>query len=627
VRALDDSAIGDFTRGGQTTLMFFRMIAEVVGKFGRIILVLYSVGTLSLLYVNTTSYERYLGVRYVTSYLASRVLKNGASPTEFQYPDGHQGRTSQQNLFHAQAVQRNARGLVSTWLYCMALSATIAITTLTFVIVAMLRFGRAQRVEGFLRGGQIVDAPKLKASLKASGRAGPIELAGVPLIKNSETSHLLINGSPGCGKTTLLYDLMRQIRARGDRCICYSPSGDFIEWFYRAKTDVILNPFDARSPSWNLWQECEHDYHHDMIAAAIIPTGEKDPFWNSASRILLSAVTQRMAALGDFSMSNLVKYISHCSIDDLAAYLQGTDATALVDPDSEKTALSIRTTAATYARSLRYLTDQASSFRIREWVQSEADKGWVFLNARPDQLESVRPLLSAWLEVFTNSMLSLPPNQQRRIWLICDELPSLNKIPSLTNFLAQSRKYGGCGVITFQLQPQLQAVYGKQEAAAITGLCSSWVSMRQSDPETAKWSAQSLGTAEIWEQQRGLQYGSHEMRDGVSLSQQRRMRELVLPSEISALENFCGFLRMPADVPIGRFAFKRPKIQSLADAYVPAPRAVQAIPDHRAAAVTQNAPGSVPIDDLFFPELSNAGADLPETPAASTDAGADHAIG
>jgi len=65
----------------------------------------------------------------------------------------------------------------------------------------------------------------------------------------------------------------RHILNRGSRqrCICYSPFGDFIENFYRPDKDVILKPSNARWLDWNLLQESPEPYHHGMLAAAIIP--------------------------------------------------------------------------------------------------------------------------------------------------------------------------------------------------------------------------------------------------------------------------------------------------------------------------------------------------------------------
>jgi type IV secretory pathway TraG/TraD family ATPase VirD4 len=236
--------------------------------------------------------------------------------------------------------------------------------------------------------------------------------------------------------------------------------------------------------------------------------------------------------------------------------------------------VSIRTTAATFVRALRYLPVAGEPFHIRRWVHDERQNGWMFLNAQRDQIDSVRSILSAWLEVFANALTSLPPSRSRRVWLIIDELHSLNRIPSLAPFLAESRKYGGCGVIAFHQVAQLRERYGRDGAEALTGACATWVCMRQNDPETAKWIANSFGQVEVYEAHQGLTYGANDMRDGVSLSRMRKQRPVLLDSEISQLDNLEGYIRLPGPFPMGRFRqrWRAPKI--VAEAFVPAQRSM-----------------------------------------------------
>jgi type IV secretory pathway TraG/TraD family ATPase VirD4 len=52
------------------------------------------------------------------------------------------------------------------------------------------------------------------------------------------------------------------------------------------------------------------------------------------------------------------------------------------------------------------------------------------------------------------------------------------------------------------------------------------------------------------------------MRDGVNLSQPRQVRTLVMPSEIQALPNRHGYIRLPGDLPIAQFEIQyRPRSQ------------------------------------------------------------------
>jgi len=580
---LQDSPIGDFTRGGQTALMFVRMIGEVVSKFAGISILCYSLTTAGLFWHRTDGYERYLLFKYGMAAAATEWLGHGAKPTTLSQPDGSVIQTRFADVYAAPIMKQNVRTLLYTWLGCMVVSLTIAGTVLALIFATIFRFGKSQRVEKLLRGSNIVEADELVKMLKSEKKASDLLLAGIPLIRDTETQHILLTGSPGTGKSTSLYRLMQRIRARGDRVVCYSPSGDFIEWMYRDKHDILLNPFDNRCPGWNPWAECQRDYHYDMLAGALIPEGKSpDPFWDKASRVVVSRLLQRCAENGDTSIPKFLQLLSEVDLDDLHAYLTGTPAYTLLNPATEKTAQGIRTTATTYASALQYLKYKPEPFVIRDWVLDDNTDQWVFLNAKPDQLDAARSLLSSWLEVFTNSLLSLPESRERRIWLIIDELPSLHRLPSLQGFLAQSRKFGGCGVIAFQQISQLRDTYGKDGADTITGLCTTWACLRQNDPPTAEWTAKSFGQSEYLEQSEGLSYGSHEMRDGVSLSQNRKMRDVLLPSEVRNLADLEGYIRLPGKlstgpVPIAHFQMVHQKKKAIAEAFIKA-KHIEALP-------------------------------------------------
>ena len=566
--SLHDSRLGDFTRGGQVTLHFLRMTGQVVKKFAGALIILYMMLTAGIWYTTTDPYHRYIGWRYATAH-AGVFYGNGDNPTPFKQADGTYINATIRSLAQSESMKQITIGLGYKWVWSMLYSIGTTTALLFVIFFWLLKFGKSQRDEELLRGAAIVEVPEINRILRREKRASALKVAGVPLLKDSERQHVLLNGSSGTGKSRTLYELMRIIRARGDRAITFSPSGDFIEQCFR-DGDTVLNPFDARCPTWDLWAECTEPYHFDMIAAAMIPDNNKgDPFWNNAARTLVASILDAMHQRDNHDLQDFMNILTKLGLESLHSYLKGTEAVALIDPASEKTAVSIRTTAATYARSFRYVPPDGEQFRIRDWVANDKGKDWIYLMAKPDQIASTRSLLSAWLEVFTNALMSLPASQSRRIWLILDELPSLNKIPSLDNFLAQARKYGGCAVLSFQQFSQLRDRYGKDGAETLAGLCATWVCMRQNDPETAKWVAQSFGEAEISEMQQGLSYGAHEIRDGVSLNAQRKKRELLLPSEIAQLNDLEGNVRLPGDVPVTHFKMKYVASEPKAEPFQP----------------------------------------------------------
>src|ERR1700730_283886 len=114
---------------------------------------------------------------------------------------------------------------------------------------------------------------------------------------------------------------------------------------------------------------------------------------------------------------------------------------------TEKTAISIKSVLATYLKSLCYIKEGDNSFSIRQWIQNDTASGWLFISSLGSKHESLKPLITTWLDIAVNELLSLPPNSKRRIWVILDEVASLHQLPYLIHALSEARKFGGCFII------------------------------------------------------------------------------------------------------------------------------------------------------------------------------------
>ena len=69
----------------------------------------------------------------------------------------------------------------------------------------------------------------------------------------------MLIGTTGTGKTVALSQLVAEARERGQRAVIFDLTGAFIEAFYDATRDVILNPLDARCPSWSVFNDCSSE--------------------------------------------------------------------------------------------------------------------------------------------------------------------------------------------------------------------------------------------------------------------------------------------------------------------------------------------------------------------------------
>jgi len=404
------------------------------------------------------------------------------------------------------------------------------ICIVSLLSVGFYRYGQRLMRATLHRGKEIVSPREIRRLIPRK-KVGDYTLAGVPLPKNSELQHSMILGAPGTGKTMALMDLLEQIRRQGHKVLVYDPTGVFHSIFSHPG-DFLLNPLDARSQHWTPWAEIRAPYDADNIAKSLIPVeAHTDPFWIHAARSLFAAALNRIPD-EERAVERIIEHLSTTILKDLARLVPGTDAAALLAPDNPRTALSVQATTAAYTRSLRYLWwGKHPEFSIRDWLARD-DDSWLFLGAPADQQASLKPLLSCWLETAANSVLSLPPSRERRVFLIIDELPTLHKLEAIPRLLAQGRKYGVCGFLGLQNFAQLKEIYGPAGADALAGQCSTWLTLRVPDAESAEWASKNLGEIDVTEVQEAINYGANSFRDGRRLSEIRKPRPVVSATQI-----------------------------------------------------------------------------------------------
>ncbi len=432
-----------------------------------------------------------------------------------------------------------------------------AIVSMMGISFWLRRRGVAQTEDVPVKGDEFASKEVTKARIIKAKSNSDLTLGGLPLIKNSETAHFIFHGTVGSGKSNAIKELLDQIRRRGDRAIIYDKSCNFVEEFYCPQSDVLLNSLDVRGRHWLLWQECRDSADFDSYAAAQIPMplSTQDPFWIHAARTIFSAAAFEMRHDPDRNVMKLLRYLLTADLDVLQKYLKGTEAETLVSEKIEKTAISIKSVLATYLKSMKYIQDEENPFSIREWIQNEKANNWLFITSLADRHETLKPLISAWLDIAVNALMSLPPSQDRRIWLILDELPSLQQLPYLTSTLSESRKFGGCIVIGAQNYAQIEKIYGASGAREISALLNTRFMFRQPDPEMAKWSAANFGESITVEVREGISYGANTHRDGISINRVETRKPLVSYSEMMSLGNLHSFVRLPGKFPIAPVDF------------------------------------------------------------------------
>ncbi len=547
-------SVKNFIRGGQILQHNMRMWTQIMKK-----IMLACVGSFLLLNMIwfvcvNTPYHRYVTLQWLSANFW--ILFDAKHTQPFLEPSGQTYHVYAKDVVNSPEILAIVRDVKSHAMMGLIYTAAVQLIIFQLGLVWLRRSGKTKTENKQKAGDLVVSNKELVKIIKKRDQDSDLVLAGVPLIRNKECQHFLFDGTTGAGKSTAIKYLMDQIRARGDKAIIYDKGCSLIQEFYQP-TDVLLNPLDIRGAKWHLWNECRDSVDYDNIAVALIPRSPNasDPFWVDAARAVFSATAFGMSQDDNKSATKLLKYLLTTELENIKHYLEGTFAETLASDKIEKTAISIRAVLATYLKCLKYVDDDPKGFCVRDWIRDETQDNWLFITSLGDRHETLKPLMTAWLDIAVNSLISLTHNRQRRVWFILDEMSSLHVLPSLEGGLAESRKFGGCFVLGWQNISQLRRVYGHDGARSLSALTNTRFMYRQPDPDIAKWSASNLGESIIDEVREGISYGANSMRDGVSISRAEIRKPVISYSEIMNLDDLNCYLRLPGAYPLTKLKF------------------------------------------------------------------------
>lgn len=488
-----------------------------------------------------------------------------------------------EQLVVAEAVSRLIRVFI--------LSTSIGLALYIIMTRLMTRF--------FIKQGEkyakdkIISGTSLASSLKETVKrvthsthgASDIQLGNVlPLPTFSVWQGILYHGSTGSGKTQGIMRLLDEIKAAGDPCIVFDKECSLKPYFFDERVDVELNPLSTLCARWDIWQECENPIELAALATYLMPKSVQgsDPFWVDAARSIFTSVAWEIRDHKDKSPIVLLRYLLTTRLDQLRELLQGSEAENLVSEDIEKTAISIRAVMATYTKSLRFLEGlehdkTKDAFSIKHWVKEQANsaakqKGWLYITSRAKFHAEIKPLLTAWLGMAMKSIQSLDRHQMqnKRFWIVMDEMASLNRLEDFSDIAADIRKFGGCIVVGIQSVSQLQFLYGRDEATAITDLLNTTCYYRSPKQTVADWVSKDLGEQIIEEVRESQSYGPNAIRDGNTIASQRVTRRTVDTSTIMQLADLECYVRLAGHFPVTRLVlpYVADRQVTLADALV-----------------------------------------------------------
>jgi type IV conjugative transfer system coupling protein TraD len=567
-------------RGGQLVFHYIKMTFQVVRKNLFTFFLLGLLLFVATAYVISSEKSVHYGSLYLLALVKTEYLHGGEDTTNLISINGRSVRTSWQRIYTSHAFAKQYKVLKINLLISAVLAFFICIILVTLWFWYLMRRGRSESQDNFIRGAKLGTAKQYKLAIrsdeKRTGFKSRLSIASLPLPPKSHRTNIALIGSPGVGKSATFLDLQRQYRRRGDKCFVLDPSGEFTRKFYREGTDKILSPGDARSVVWDVWSEGASPESYYVTSQSLIADSKVDNFFVPASRLVFEAVCQLIERQARDkneipSLKTLSHFILRLDDESLIDMVRKSDASSVLNKGSEKTTASIRATLSTFLQPLSRLREVGERFSFNDWLNDGTDS-WVFVPITARQRNYCRPIITLWMEHFTMAVLGLEvrTDEDQGIHLLCDELPGYNKVPSLPVFLAEGRKYGGDGVLGFQNKAQLERVYGTQGADELEGLIGTFGIFRMSSNKDAEWASKLLLASDIEKSQEQLSFGAHKMRDSVSVNKSiRENQRLVTASEIVNLPDLVFYMRFGRGYPILRVAQRYLKLPDIAEPMCP----------------------------------------------------------
>lgn len=372
------------------------------------------------------------------------------------------------------------------------------------------------------------------------GRAQPIDLAeskaaefelpkgdpgitwgGLRVPSKMATSHFMVVGTTGSGKTLTLRLLMQEV---------LKPIGsgeDHRALIYDAKQDIIsqlpgmgipgnvftLNPFDERCLAWDVAKDITEPTAALQAAATLIPSekNSSQPFFvDSAQLLLYGVMLSFIRTNADWRFSDLIKTMH--TVERLRRVLDRCPETQHIMGRFEHNRETLDEVMATVATKLTPYEaiaamwdkahDAGRKISLNEWVSDRKRQNCVLILGNNERARAAMDRINQVVfKRVSELLLDLKEDRtdKRRNWVFLDELADAGKLDGLPALLTKGRSKGVCVVLGFQDIDSLKEVYGDNVAGALTSQCNCKAILRLESPSTGEWASKLFGEYEAIE--------------------------------------------------------------------------------------------------------------------------------
>jgi hypothetical protein len=292
--------------------------------------------------------------------------------------------------------------------------------------------------------------------------------------------HLNIFGSTGRGKSTLMRNLIQQIRARGETFVIHDPKREFYREFYRPGIDWAIDPRLEECPYWAMEDEAADEPEATPWASSFFPRQPRSsPFFIEVPRAIFAYLMSRYSAYnepGDTATCAKLGYWLANGEREILPRVKGTEhyrslnrggTTKVEISDQSQGLFSTLGKIAKVLRMMPATPEGRRTFSLKEWKKER--QGCIFLCSEPETQEAVLPLHTAIVDMaILHTQAEVRDRDIPRVWFVLDEVATMDRISQLESGMTKQRASGNPIVLGCHDLPQLEERYGEKGAQTIT---------------------------------------------------------------------------------------------------------------------------------------------------------------
>lgn len=355
--------------------------------------------------------------------------------------------------------------------------------------------------------------------------------------ERADSSFYRLCGVTGSGKSHLtklfILEILQEVeRNPHAKLVVYEPKREFYAWLLSLKKQLNLRagiryfmPSDSRSVALDFTNDYRSEQDSKTLAHAFYPvdTREQTRFWGDSLRTIYAAVYDSIRQKLGYADLRLMCHVLenerytnlilrhdpyHLPARNLAMPQGGSGVT--------DTAKNILMTIHSRIAEMKVLAAHLDAcrkknglFSVRDFVR-EPDQGILVVSKDSDYHLVQDPMNGVF---FLRLMQLLDKEQQdprRKVYVIIDEFPTLagdHPCPGIKDMFLRLRSRGVCLLITYQGFTTLKSIYG-EDTKGIIGQCSSFIYLRQPDPESASYASEDLGAVRGREEVESPSFGT-----------------------------------------------------------------------------------------------------------------------